>query len=355
MKSLRTIPKTQANRPQNPYLAEQTAGVCLQNTSDYSPFGVSLDGRTMEGEYFRYGYQGSEMDNEVKGQGNSYTTHFRQLDPRIGRWLSIDSKAISMPWQSPYCSMDNNPIIYNDILGDWVKTNFSKKALKNGGQEKIQNMFLTKYGLNVEFVKEGGGYKMQLTADNNIDISEKASQEWAAVLNRETVTKGIGVDTQKEVDFEINFVFNEKDADGWEVDGGFVYEDQSRSTNVGYIDLGDFGENRILDIKNCTDCNVSNLPQNAQESQFGMDKVMEHEMLGHGVKGLPDFVTSPNEQQDGTSKTASGVVNNILKPGQDWIRTQYRTEGQPGGTTTLENNSTGEKVNVKYRKTQEGE
>ena len=84
--------------------------------SDYYPFGMLMPGRN-GGEY-RYGYQGSEKDNEVKGKGNSYTTFFRGLDPRLGRWLSIDPLASSMPWQSPYCSMDNNPIMYNDILGD---------------------------------------------------------------------------------------------------------------------------------------------------------------------------------------------------------------------------------------------
>ena len=77
------------------------------------------------GEDYRYGYQGSEKDNEVKGQGNSYTTFFRGLDPRLGRWLSIDPKGNELPWQSPYCSMDNNPILLNDIAGDktedWVK------------------------------------------------------------------------------------------------------------------------------------------------------------------------------------------------------------------------------------------
>jgi len=67
---------------------------------------------------YRYGYQGSEKDDEVKGEGNSYTTHFRLLDPRVGRWLSIDPKAT--PWESPYVSMGNNPIIYNDVLGDKI-------------------------------------------------------------------------------------------------------------------------------------------------------------------------------------------------------------------------------------------
>lgn len=67
----------------------------------------------------RYGIQGSEKDNEVKGNGNSYTTHFRQLDPRLGRWMTIDPKATA--FESPYVSMGNNPISNNDILGDSIR------------------------------------------------------------------------------------------------------------------------------------------------------------------------------------------------------------------------------------------
>ena len=71
---------------------------------------------------YRYGYQGSEKDNEVKGSGNSYTTHFRLLDPRLGRWLSIDPKAAKFCFESPYVSMGNRPITHNDIMGDeWDK------------------------------------------------------------------------------------------------------------------------------------------------------------------------------------------------------------------------------------------
>jgi RHS repeat-associated protein len=66
----------------------------------------------------RYLYQGSEMDKEIKGDGNSYTTTFRQLDPRLGRWFSIDP--VVQHWQSVYCSMDNNPIKLNDIKGDKI-------------------------------------------------------------------------------------------------------------------------------------------------------------------------------------------------------------------------------------------
>lgn len=41
---------------------------------------------------YRYGFQGYEKDDEVRGvKGASYTTEFRQLDPRIGRWLTVDT------------------------------------------------------------------------------------------------------------------------------------------------------------------------------------------------------------------------------------------------------------------------
>ena len=41
------------------------------------------------------------------------------LDPRIGRWFSIDPEEDEIPWQTPYCSMDNNPILVNDPEGDF--------------------------------------------------------------------------------------------------------------------------------------------------------------------------------------------------------------------------------------------
>jgi len=119
----------------------------VENSLDYYSFGMLMPERFGGGNY-RYGYQGSEKDNEVKGEGNSYTTHFRQLDPRLGRWLTIDPKATA--WESPYVSMGNNPIWYNDVLGDTIRIINSKnivllqinidepnKVLKTFSQEKF--------------------------------------------------------------------------------------------------------------------------------------------------------------------------------------------------------------------------
>lgn len=57
---------------------------------------------------YRYGFQGQEKDDEIKGEGNSYDFGERLYDPRIGRWSSTDN--IDKPWLSPYQFASNNPI-----------------------------------------------------------------------------------------------------------------------------------------------------------------------------------------------------------------------------------------------------
>lgn len=77
-----------------------------------------MPGRNFNSNQFRYGYQGSEKDDEISGSGNHYTTEFRELDTRLGRWWSVDPKSSFFAWQSPFVSMNNNPILLNDVLGD---------------------------------------------------------------------------------------------------------------------------------------------------------------------------------------------------------------------------------------------
>lgn len=87
-------------------------------SADYYPYGMVLPGRSSNADSYKYGYNGMESDDEIKGVKNSYTTEFRQYDPRLGRWLSLDPEMKKLPWQSPYASMDNNPIYLADPKGD---------------------------------------------------------------------------------------------------------------------------------------------------------------------------------------------------------------------------------------------
>jgi RHS repeat-associated protein len=79
----------------------------MRSTSDYSGFGVQLDGRTSENEGYRYGFQGQERDDEIKGEGNSVNYKFRMHDPRVGRFFAVDPLAPEYPWNSSYAFSEN--------------------------------------------------------------------------------------------------------------------------------------------------------------------------------------------------------------------------------------------------------
>jgi len=59
---------------------------------------------------YRYGFQGQEMDNEVKGEGNSINYKYRMHDPRVGRFFTVDPLAYKYPWNSPYAFSENRLI-----------------------------------------------------------------------------------------------------------------------------------------------------------------------------------------------------------------------------------------------------
>ncbi|GAA0561210.1 RHS repeat-associated core domain-containing protein [Chitinophaga japonensis] len=87
---------------------------------DYYPFGMREPGRRYglgnEQEY-RYGFNGKENDNEVKGEGNSLDFGERMYDVRIGRWLSLDPLMAKFPESTPYNGFGNNPIYFIDPYG----------------------------------------------------------------------------------------------------------------------------------------------------------------------------------------------------------------------------------------------
>ncbi len=83
-----------------------TNRVGIRTCSDYSPFGVELDGRTVSGGY-RFGFQNQEKDDEIKGEGNSVNYTFRMHDPRLGRFFAVDPLAHKYPWNSVYAFSEN--------------------------------------------------------------------------------------------------------------------------------------------------------------------------------------------------------------------------------------------------------
>ncbi len=66
---------------------------------------------------YRYGFQGQEKDDEIKGEGNSINYKFRMHDPRLGRFFAVDPLAVISSGDSPYMFAGNSPIFMVDVEG----------------------------------------------------------------------------------------------------------------------------------------------------------------------------------------------------------------------------------------------
>ena len=59
---------------------------------------------------YRYGFQGQEKDDELKGEGNSLNYTFRMHDPRVGRFFATDPLFRQYAYNSPYAFSENRII-----------------------------------------------------------------------------------------------------------------------------------------------------------------------------------------------------------------------------------------------------
>jgi RHS repeat-associated protein len=89
----------------------------VMSATSYYPFGMAMPGRTYSSGGYRYGFNGKENDNEVKGSGNQQDYGMRIYDPRLGRFLSVDPLTKSFPMLSSYQYASNRPIDGTDLDG----------------------------------------------------------------------------------------------------------------------------------------------------------------------------------------------------------------------------------------------
>jgi RHS repeat-associated protein len=111
---------------------------------DYLPFGQVMPGRNNNSESYRFGFNGMEKDDELKGNSNSYDFGARLYDSRLGRWLSKDPASRKYPGHSPFIYVRNNPVLRIDPNGEWdVEVHVSDDRAK--------------YGYGIAIVKDNDG------------------------------------------------------------------------------------------------------------------------------------------------------------------------------------------------------
>ncbi|MBP7859867.1 LysM peptidoglycan-binding domain-containing protein, partial [Patescibacteria group bacterium] len=89
--------------------------------SSFDPFGSLIPNRYGSSSSYRYGFQGQEKDDEIKGEGNSLNYTFRMHDPRVGRFFAVDPLTSKYPHNSPYAFSENRVIDGSELEGlEWT-------------------------------------------------------------------------------------------------------------------------------------------------------------------------------------------------------------------------------------------
>jgi RHS repeat-associated protein len=159
----------------------------VMTNSSYLPFGQVMPNRHGNDNQYRYGFNGMESDPEIKGEGNSYTTEFRQYDPRIGRWLSVDPLAHQAAGWTPYRFCFDNPISYTDPDGRFETRKDARAYKKENGISGRISRDSDGEGFSINDKKNGVSYSKgdQWEQDNGYTNDHGVVESSLVTANRE--------------------------------------------------------------------------------------------------------------------------------------------------------------------------
>ena len=171
------------------------------------PFGSVMSERSFSSGDYRYGFNGKESDDEVKGSKNSLDFGARIYDPRLGRFLSLDPRIREFPDLSPYVYAANNPIFLIDENGEGptrAEINRSRVALlkvktvvylpnSTTPVPEGQTLFIHGYGTVItgSTVEKGGAPNSSRVYEGTFTVLTKLDDEGNIVFNRSTEEGGL--------------------------------------------------------------------------------------------------------------------------------------------------------------------
>jgi RHS repeat-associated protein len=128
---------------------------------------------------YRYGFNGQEKDNEIKGGGNSLDFGARVYDSRLGRWLSLDPFQANYPDLSPFNFVGNSPLMFIDPDGEKIINAEGLRKLKAEAQIKKLTQSIVQLEISKKNYKDPSDIK---AINNSIANSQERLNELNAML-----------------------------------------------------------------------------------------------------------------------------------------------------------------------------
>jgi len=251
---------------------------------------------TGNGSPYRFSINGQEMSTEIAL--NTTTAEFWQYDSRISKRWNLDPRPnVSL---SPYSCFEDNPILFNDILGDSIPTRFTDA---NGNKlnaipAELQEHFEKEYGVKLAYNSKTEMLYYAGEGETDLKISPSAKKILVDAL-KDTKT---GVKALKKYG-RLNFGYQMPYPNGarenltlgasGKTREFFSYGRISTKYREAYFDLADFdfdNEGKAYYMK------FQNVPNRA----YNLARVFEHEWIGHVLRKKRDPSFSPGRRQGAT-------------------------------------------------------
>ncbi|MCS6955497.1 MAG: RHS repeat-associated core domain-containing protein [Chitinophagales bacterium] len=215
-----------------------------ESYTHYYPFGMAMPGRTFNSASYRWGFNGMEKDDEVKGNGNSYDFGARLYDSRLGRWWRVDPLFKKYSLISPYVLCLDNPLIFRDTDG---------------------RLILDLDGNPVMFI-DG-------KVVGNLDNRTRTFLESLTKTPKGTIALQKAIDIKQQV----RFVFNENDNPGYRGKTNVYSKDGKKLTHKEEADFANRENYFVVDIN--TGKNNDMMDSYSIEHKYNV--IGTHEIIGH--------------------------------------------------------------------------
>lgn len=146
---------------------------------------AGISSKALKPDYAENKYKFNGIEQNTDFDMNMYDAQYRNLDPQIGRFWQIDPKPVDSI--SPFAMMYNNPIRYNDPLGDTIVINLftssEKPVLNNAANTAVSKP--TNDGVFLVF-GHGNPYGIQGTTDYGLTQLYQNPSDFNAFLSEKS-------------------------------------------------------------------------------------------------------------------------------------------------------------------------
>jgi RHS repeat-associated protein len=289
-------------------------------TQKTPPFGSAISEMQFKsdtGGSYRYGFNGIEKTNEVAGEGNHYEFKYREYDPRIGKFWSVDPLFKKYPWNSSYAFAENRVIDGIDLEGlEHYYTGDGKLIGKYGTSTEIRIVDKSEVKKATNYFKE---YTTNPTA---FDKTKKATYLSTTLLNQDN-SRPVFSNTD---DAAIQWagVYNRKSIEANREYGSTIYKlTIDGTTYVVYTEAKKGGKAGVTndDAPTGTSTEVADIHSHGKYlPQYHNNVFSPADKSGNDALKYPGYLSTPNgtlQKYDPATKTESTIKTDIPSDKKD--------------------------------------